>query len=72
VIEVDVEEMAITRRFNVGGKPVRLAAIGLLEEMEEGEDHDHAAGFEPRRRLSEPNPLQRHDHRHCTKVATTP
>lgn len=47
MIEVDVEEMAITRRFNVGGKPVRLAAIGLLEETEEGEDHDHAAGFDP-------------------------
>lgn len=49
VIEVNLEEMAISRRFVTDGKPVRLAVIGLLEEEEHGEEHaDHDHGmFDP-------------------------
>jgi ABC-type Zn uptake system ZnuABC Zn-binding protein ZnuA len=31
VVEVNVKDMKVTRKFDVGGKPVRLAAIGILD-----------------------------------------
>lgn len=49
VVEVNLEEMTISRRFVTDGKPVRLAVIGLLEKEEHGEEHaDHEHGmFDP-------------------------
>jgi ABC-type Zn uptake system ZnuABC Zn-binding protein ZnuA len=46
VIEVDTEAMAITRRFATGGKPVRVAAIGLIEAEGESEHADQGQ-FDP-------------------------